>query len=64
MGQEVIAQSPIPAEAYEKYRGCWVAIRDDRIVAAHEDYEALVANPEVQKEDVLFHVRPEGTLRF
>jgi hypothetical protein len=64
MEQQEIALSPIPAEAYENYRGRWVAIRDRRVVAADDDYDALAANPKVEQEDVLFHVRPAGILRF
>jgi hypothetical protein len=64
MEENVIDSSPIPAEAYEKYQNRWVAIRDDRVIAADDDADALLANPEIQKEDMLFHVPRAGSMRF
>ena len=37
------AQLPLPAEAYEKYRGKWIALSDDgsRIIAGADDLNSL-----------------------
>jgi hypothetical protein len=37
------AQLPLPLEAYEKYRGMWIALSEDgsRIIAGADDLETL-----------------------
>ncbi len=37
------AQLPLPAEAYEKYRGKWIALSEDgsRIIAGADDLDTL-----------------------
>lgn len=57
----VVAKSPVPAEAFEKYPDQWIAIRDGNVVAADDDYDELVAHPDVRRSDTLYHVPSSST---
>ena len=60
-----VAQAPLPTEAFEKYAGQWVAIRDGKVVAASEDFDSLVQDERVDKEaDILCHVPRSSTYFF
>jgi hypothetical protein len=56
-----IAKSPVPAEAFEKYPDKWIAIRDGKVVAVDDDYDALTAHPDVLQSDTLYHVPSSST---
>ncbi|MFY9489125.1 MAG: hypothetical protein WAP35_10600 [Solirubrobacterales bacterium] len=58
-----LSQSPIPADAYDKFPGQWVAIRHGQIVANADSFEALKAREEVLESDVLFRV-PEQNAHY
>jgi len=55
-----ISQPPIPAEAFEHFRGRWVAISDGHIVADADTLEELDADPRAGADDTRFRVPVEG----
>jgi hypothetical protein len=55
--------SPVPAEAFD-YRGQWVAIRDDKVVAARGRLRDLYNAPELRDTDVTYHVPASPTVAF
>jgi Family of unknown function (DUF5678) len=55
--------SPVPAEAFD-YRGQWVAIRGDKVVAARNRLRDLYNAPELQDTDVTYHVPARPTVAF
>jgi len=57
------AASPVPAEAFA-YRGQWVAIRGEKVVAARRRLYELYKAPEVQDSDVTYHVPARPTVAF
>jgi hypothetical protein len=56
-----ISPPPVPAEAFERFPGRWVAIRDGTIVAHAHDLEDLEADDDVAITDVLFQVPEPGS---
>jgi hypothetical protein len=60
---ETVEQAPFSIEALSEYAGQWVALRDDRVIAAAESLEDLRKHPEVRRDDAVFVV-PEATSYF
>jgi hypothetical protein len=58
-----ISLSPVPAEAFERYPGCWIAVRSGDILAAAPTLEELDADELVEATDVLFRV-PDSNSTF
>jgi hypothetical protein len=58
-----ISPPPVPAEAFERFPGRWVAIRDGDIVADAGTPEELEADERVDTTDTLFRV-PESGSKF
>jgi Family of unknown function (DUF5678) len=58
-----ISLPPVPAEAFERFPGRWVAIRDDHIVADARTLEELGVDERVLDSDALFRV-PERNSTF
>ncbi len=56
-----ISPPPVPAEAFERFPGRWVAIRDGDIVADARLLEDLEADPHVEITDTLFRVPEPGS---
>jgi hypothetical protein len=59
----VVAESPIPQEAFEQYPGKWIAVRGGTIVAWADSLDELKSKPEVQDEDTLAPV-PDPSTHF
>jgi hypothetical protein len=59
-----ISQLPIPAEAFERFPGRWVAVSDGEIVADALTLEDLEADPRVSLTDTCFRVPEEGAKFF
>jgi hypothetical protein len=57
------AASPVPAEAFA-FRGQWVALRGEKVVAARRRLHDLYEAPEVQDTDVTYHVPARPTVAF
>jgi hypothetical protein len=55
--------SPVPAEVFA-YRGQWVAIRGENVVAARGRLGDLYQAPEVRDTDVTYHVPAHPTVAF
>ena len=55
--------SPVPAEAFS-YRGQWVAIRGEKVVAARRRLRDLYQASEVEDTDVTYHVPARPTVAF
>lgn len=58
-----ISPPPVPAEAFERFPGRWVAVRDGEIVADAGTLEELEADERVIATDTLFRV-PEPNSKF
>jgi hypothetical protein len=58
-----ISLPPVPAEAFERYPGCWIAVRSGDIVAAARTLEELDTNELVEATDALFRV-PDSNSTF
>jgi Family of unknown function (DUF5678) len=58
-----ISPPPVPAEAFERFPGHWVAVRDGDIVSAARTLEELEADERVSITDTLFRV-PEQNSKF
>lgn len=58
-----VSEPPVPAEAFEKHPGEWVAIRDGQIIAAAESVEGLEQNDAVEPTDTIFLV-PDPSTHF
>jgi hypothetical protein len=59
-----LSQSPISEEALTEYAGKWVALRAGEVVAAADDYDALVAEPGVEQTDAVYLVPPTSALFY
>jgi len=59
-----ISQLPVPAEAFERFPGRWVAVNDGDIVADALTLEELEADPRVGATDTCFRVPEEGAKFF
>jgi Family of unknown function (DUF5678) len=58
-----ISPPPVPAEAFERFPGRWVAVRDGKIIADADSIEELEANRLVTPEETFFRV-PEPGAKF
>jgi Family of unknown function (DUF5678) len=58
-----ISPPPLPAEAFERFPGRWIAVRDGEIVADARTIEELESNPLVVPVDTFFRV-PELNSKF
>lgn len=59
---ELVSDPAIPAEAYKRFAGCWVALRGGRVVAASETLPGLRERDDVQPTDVTAYVEALPTL--
>jgi Family of unknown function (DUF5678) len=59
-----ISRPPITEEALKIYAGKWVALRAGEVIAAAEDYHALVADEHVEPTDAIFHVPSASSLFY
>ena len=59
----VVGVSPVPPGAFA-YRGQWVAIRGDKVVAARRRLRDLYQTSEVKDTDVTYHVPARPTVAF
>lgn len=58
-----VSLPPVPAEAFERYPGRWIAVRDGRVVADGLTIEQLEANPHVESGDAFFRI-PKTNSKF
>ena len=63
VGESIVIECPVPDEAYEKYRGKWVAIRNRKIVAVADTLDELWADERLISEASAYHV-PETPITF
>jgi hypothetical protein len=55
-----VSRPAVPAEAFERFRGRWVAISDGHIVADAATLETLDGDERVSLDDTRFKVPVEG----
>lgn len=58
-----ISKPPVPQEAFERFPGRWVALRNGKIIADAETEEKLMQDERVESTDALFRV-PETSTHF
>jgi hypothetical protein len=58
-----VSPPPVPAEAFERFPGRWIAVRDEEIVADAHTIEDLEADERVDALDTFFRV-PEPNSKF
>jgi hypothetical protein len=58
-----VSKPPVPQEAFERFPGRWVALRDGKVVADAETKEKLRGDDRVELTDALFRV-PETATHF
>jgi hypothetical protein len=58
-----VSPPPVPAEAFERFPGRWIAVRDGEIVADALTIEELEASPRVETADTFVRV-PEPNSKF
>lgn len=58
-----VSPPPVPAEAFARFPGRWVAVRDGEVIADAATIEELEANPLVLPADAFFRV-PEPNSKF
>ncbi len=58
-----VSPPPVPAEAFERFSGRWVAVRDGEIVADASTIEELETRQPVEAADTFFRV-PEPNSKF
>jgi hypothetical protein len=63
MGGSVTITEIVDPEGWENYRGRWVAIRGDEIIAAAVELDDLVADERVARMDGVWRV-PEAGIHF
>jgi hypothetical protein len=56
-----ISPQPVPVEAFERFPGRWVALRDGDVVADARTLEELEADERVNAADTLFRVPEPGS---
>jgi len=61
--ETLVIECPVPAEAYEKHRGKWIAVRSGEIVAVAETLKELWADKRLVSEASAYHV-PETPYTF
>lgn len=49
----VIADPPVPPEAFERFAGRWIAIRARKVVASADSLEELQRDASVRETDML-----------
>jgi hypothetical protein len=59
----VVARAPVPAEAFERFPGRWIALRDGEVVADAATPEELRQDERVDADDTLFLV-PDPSTHF
>lgn len=59
----ITEQQALPAAIFEQYAGKWIALRDDRVIAAADSLDELRKNPDVRREDAVYVV-PEAQSVF
>ena len=59
-----LSQPPISEEALIQNAGKWVALRAGEVVAAADDYDALVARPGVEQTDAVYLVPRTSALFY
>jgi hypothetical protein len=63
LDETLVIECPVPAEAYEKYRGKWIAVRGGQIVAVAGTLKELWADKRLVSEASAYHV-PETPYTF
>jgi hypothetical protein len=58
-----ISKSPVPQEAFERFPGRWIALRNGEIIADAETREELQQDDRVDSKDALYRV-PEPSTHF
>lgn len=58
-----ISPPPVPAEAFERFPGRWIAVRDGKIIADGRTVEDLQASSLIAPGDTFFRV-PERNSKF
>lgn len=58
-----ISKPPVPQEAFERFPGRWVALREGQIIADAETEDELQRDERVESTDALFRV-PETSTHF
>jgi hypothetical protein len=58
-----VSKPPVPQEAFERFPGRWIALRDGKIVADAATEERLRRDKRVKSKDALFRV-PETSTHF
>jgi hypothetical protein len=59
-----ISGPPVPSDAFDRFPGRWVAVRDGDIVADADTLEELQADGHVSDDDTCFRVPEEGAKFF
>ncbi len=63
MATAVVSKPPVPQEAFDRFAGRWIALRDGEIVADASSELELRADARVESSDALFRV-PEASTHF
>jgi Family of unknown function (DUF5678) len=63
MGIAVVSKPPVPQEAFDRYPGRWIALRNGEIVADAATEVELREDARVESDDTLFRV-PEASTHF
>jgi hypothetical protein len=58
-----ISKPPVPQEAFERFAGRWIALRNGEIIADAATREELQQDDRVESTDALFRV-PEPSAHF
>lgn len=58
-----VARSPVPRDAFDRFPGRWIALRDGEVVADAAILEELRQDERVELTDALFRV-PEPSTHF
>ncbi len=58
-----VSKSPVPQEAFDRFPGRWIALRDGNIVADAETEDGLRQDDLVKSTDAFFRV-PEASTHF
>ncbi len=51
-----VSQSPVPADAFKRFAGRWIALRDDQVIADADTLADLDDDPTVESSDTRFRV--------
>lgn len=58
-----ISPPPVPAEAFERFPGRWIAVRDGEIIVGARTIQELEASQLIEPSDTFFKV-PEPHTKF